>query len=138
MEKKTLGTTIAALRKRNGMTQLDLANLMNVTDKAVSKWERDLSCPDVNSFPRLAEVLGVSTDDLLNAKTAHAGTESNGPRETALLALKCIGLAMGVAVVALGSMGEIGLAAPLSPNTGMTMLGIGLTCLGISAFNTKN
>ena len=45
MEKKTLGTTIAALRKRNGMTQLDLANLMNVTDKAVSKWECDLSCP---------------------------------------------------------------------------------------------
>ena len=40
MEKKTLGMMIASLRKENGMTQLELAEKMGVTDKAVSKWER--------------------------------------------------------------------------------------------------
>ena len=41
--KKTLGTRIAELRKEKGMTQLELAQQMGVTDKAVSKWERDVS-----------------------------------------------------------------------------------------------
>lgn len=50
------------------MTQNDLAEKMNVTDKAVSKWERNLSCPDVNSIPKLAETLGVSVEELLNAQ----------------------------------------------------------------------
>ena len=42
---------------------------MGVTDKAVSKWERDLSCPDVASLPKLAETLGVSVDELMRTKT---------------------------------------------------------------------
>lgn len=62
---KTLGMMIAELRKSQGMTQLELAEKMGVTDKAVSKWERDLSCPDINSLPKLAEALGVSVDELL-------------------------------------------------------------------------
>ena len=62
---KTLGTMIADLRKSHGMTQLELAAKLGVTDKAVSKWERDLSCPDINSLPKLAEALGVSVDELL-------------------------------------------------------------------------
>lgn len=63
--KKTLGMMIAELRKEKGMTQLELAEKMGVTDKAVSKWERDLSCPDINSLPNLAEILGVSVDELM-------------------------------------------------------------------------
>lgn len=58
--KKTLGTMISSLRKDKGMTQLELAEIMGVTDKAVSKWERDLSCPDINSIPKLAEILEIS------------------------------------------------------------------------------
>lgn len=50
------------------MTQNDLAEKMNVTDKAVSKWERNLSCPDVNSIPKLAKILGISVEELLNAQ----------------------------------------------------------------------
>ena len=66
--KKTLGMMIAELRKEKGMTQLELAEKMGVTDKAVSKWERDLSCPDINSLPNLAEILGVSVDELMQIK----------------------------------------------------------------------
>ena len=68
MVNKTLGEMISSLRKEKNMTQNDLASKMNVTDKAVSKWERNLSCPDVNSIPKLAEILGVSVEELLNAQ----------------------------------------------------------------------
>ena len=50
---KTMGMLIASLRKAQGMTQAELAERMQVTDKAVSKWERDLSCPDIQSLPKL-------------------------------------------------------------------------------------
>ena len=56
MSSKSLGEMISSLRKEKNMTQNDLAEKMNVTDKAVSKWERNLSCPDVNSIPKLAEI----------------------------------------------------------------------------------
>lgn len=61
------GKYIRALRTKHGMTQAALAARLHVTDKAVSKWERDLSYPDISLFPRLAEVLGVSVSELINA-----------------------------------------------------------------------
>ncbi|MCB5109133.1 helix-turn-helix domain-containing protein [Streptococcus mutans] len=51
------------------MTQLELAEKMRVANKAVSKWERDLSFPDINSIPKLAEIFEVSVDDLMQVKT---------------------------------------------------------------------
>lgn len=65
---KTIGETISSLRKKKGMTQNEIAEKMNITDKAVSKWERDLSCPDINTISKLADVLDVSVEELLNAK----------------------------------------------------------------------
>lgn len=65
MRKQTLGMIISSLRKEKGMTQLELAEKMRVTDKAVSKWERDLSFPNINSIPKLAEIFEVSVDDLM-------------------------------------------------------------------------
>ena len=66
MESKvTMGRRIADLRKQKGMTQEQLANQVGVTAQAVSKWENDLSCPDISVLPQLAEVLGVTTDELL-------------------------------------------------------------------------
>ena len=56
---------LAALRKEKGMTQLELAEQMGVTDKAVSKWERGQGCPDVSLLPRLAQTLGVEVEGLL-------------------------------------------------------------------------
>ena len=69
MEKETFGNMVAALRKKKGMTQLELAEKMGVTDKAVSKWERDLSFPDVNTIPKLAEIFNVTVDELIQAKS---------------------------------------------------------------------
>ena len=66
MKKTTLGAYIRSLRLQNQMTQSQLAASLNITDKAVSKWERDLSYPDIALFPKLADVLGVNMSDLLN------------------------------------------------------------------------
>lgn len=99
MKEQTLGTMIAALRKEKGMTQLELAQQLGVTDKAVSKWERDLSCPDVNSLPKLAEVLGVTVDELMQTKIRPA--EEGGRKWSQILdmVLKALPLAMGIALI---------------------------------------
>ena len=65
MEKKTIGGFIAALRKANGMTQRDLAERLNVSDKTVSRWERDDGAPDLAAIPAIAEIFGVTCDELL-------------------------------------------------------------------------
>lgn len=61
----TLGKRIAAGRKEKGLTQDQLAEKLGVTAQAVSKWENDQSCPDINILPKLAEIFGTSTDALL-------------------------------------------------------------------------
>ena len=61
------GKYIRTLRTEHGMTQAALAAKLHVTDKAVSKWERDLSYPDISLLPRIAEILGVSVSELIYA-----------------------------------------------------------------------
>ena len=62
---ETLGKRIVANRKRMGLTQDKLAEQLGVTAQAVSKWENDQSCPDITMLPKLAEVFGISADELL-------------------------------------------------------------------------
>ncbi len=66
---ETIGKRISHNRKRLGLTQDQLAEKLGVTAQAVSKWENDLSCPDIIMLPRLAEVFGRSTDELLGVAT---------------------------------------------------------------------
>lgn len=61
---------ISKLRKEKKLTQKDLAEQLGVTDKAVSKWERGLGCPDISLLSKLSQVLGVTTSELLNGKKA--------------------------------------------------------------------
>ena len=68
MEKKTIGGFIAALRKANGMTQKDLAEQLNVSDKTISRWERDDGAPDLAVIPVIAEIFGVTCDELLRGE----------------------------------------------------------------------
>ena len=68
MEKKTIGGFIAALRKANGMTQKELAERLNVSDKTVSRWERDEGAPDLSAIPAIAEIFDVTCDELLRGQ----------------------------------------------------------------------
>ena len=132
MKKQTLGIMISSLRKEKGMTQLELAEKMGVTDKAVSKWERDLSFPDINSIPKLAEIFDVSVDDLMQVKTeTKENMSKNKVDEIVDTALKGIGIAMGIAVTVLSVLGE------LETNTAFIMLGIGLSSISISLLKDK-
>lgn len=132
MKKQTLGMMISSLRKEKGMTQLELAEKMGVTDKAVSKWERDLSFPDINSIPKLAEIFEISVDDLMQVKTeTKENVSKNKVDEIVDTALKGIGMAMGIAVTVLSILGE------LETNTAFIMLGIGLASISISQLKDK-
>lgn len=66
----TLGKRIAALRKQKELRQDDIAQLLDVSPQAVSKWENDQACPDIGLLPKLAQILGVTTDELLSSKHA--------------------------------------------------------------------
>ena len=132
MKKQTFGTMIATMRKEKGMTQLELAEKMGVTDKAVSKWERDLSFPDINSIPKLADIFNVTVDELIQVKVdKKENTEYKKITEIVNIALKGAALAMGIAVVALSLIGNI------EQNEAISMLGIGLTCLALAQFSKK-
>ncbi len=68
MEKKTIGKFIAVLRKANGMTQKDLGDKLFVSDKTVSRWERDECAPELSLIPAIAEIFGITTDELLRGE----------------------------------------------------------------------
>ena len=75
--KVQIGTNISNLRKRQRLTQAGLAEKLNYSDKAVSKWERGESAPDILTLVSIAEVLGVTVDDLIsdpNALPEQTGT----------------------------------------------------------------
>ena len=133
MQKGTMGMMIASKRKELSMTQMELAEKMGVTDKAVSKWERDLSYPDISSLPKLAEIFGMSVDELMQVKAdIKESTNNNKVSEIVNLALKGVALAMGIAVVVLSFISDIG------TNEAVSMLGIGLACLSVAQFSKKS
>ncbi len=70
LDKELFGAFIAENRKRQGLTQQQLAGRLHITDKAVSKWERGLSYPDVTLLQPLAAALGLRVDDLLTCRAA--------------------------------------------------------------------
>lgn len=65
MDNEKFGKFVADIRKEKGMTQKELAQILNLSDKAVSKWERGLSFPDISVLEPLAEVMEVSVLELL-------------------------------------------------------------------------
>lgn len=65
---ETIGSRIAKYRKEKGMTQEELAQHMGVSSQAVSKWENDMSCPDIAALPKLCALLGITADELLSGK----------------------------------------------------------------------
>ena len=68
MDTEKMGALIAKMRKEKGLTQKELALQLHVTDRAVSKWERGICCPDISLLEDLANILGVSISSLLNGE----------------------------------------------------------------------
>ena len=79
MEKATIGSFIAILRKANGMTQKELAEKLNVSDKTISRWERDECAPDLTLIPVIADLFHVTTDELLRGRKAPESAEPPKP-----------------------------------------------------------
>ncbi len=78
MERKSIGTLIAALRRANGLTQKQLAERLGVSDKAVSRWERDESLPDLTLLPMIADLFHITVDELLRGERR---AQANGVAE---------------------------------------------------------
>ena len=85
--KSQLGANIVAYRKHSGLTQAKLAERLNYSDKAVSKWERGESVPDVLTLVQLAELFGITVDELLrdpNEIPQHTGGRIEHAMEAAV------------------------------------------------------
>lgn len=70
MSGHSIGKTIASLRKSMGWTQVELAEKLSVSDKAVSKWESEAGFPEISQLPAMASLFGVTIDYLMTGKTA--------------------------------------------------------------------
>ena len=65
---ETIGYRIQKYRKEKSLTQEELAAQLGVSSQAVSKWENDVSCPDISLLPQLCRALDITTDELLTGK----------------------------------------------------------------------
>lgn len=81
---KKIGYRISELRKRHNMTQMELADKMNISFQAVSNWERGNTMPDISKLPDLAELFQTSIDDLLDEKSQLLDSVSKGETEVYL------------------------------------------------------
>ena len=77
----TIGKRIAALRREKGLKQDDLAGMLEVSPQAVSKWENDQTCPDISLLPGLANILGITVDELLSGKQENAPAVTMVPEQ---------------------------------------------------------
>ncbi len=125
MSKKTLGMMIASLRKEKRMTQIELAEKMCVTDKAVSKWERDISCPNIETIQKLADFFNIPVNELLSAKS------SSKKNNIITLIFNAVALAMGISVLVLMIMDSIDI------KNAVIMLAAGLGALSINLLKSK-
>ena len=82
MEKKTLGSFISALRRAQGLTQQEVADRLAVSNKAVSRWERDEAMPDITLLPAIADLFGVTVDELLRGERKRAADAPLAPEST--------------------------------------------------------
>lgn len=79
-ETVTLGSRIAEARKQKGYTQEEFSQLLDVSPQAVSKWENDLSCPDIMLLPKISELLDISIDELLTGSQAKHEKKAETPQ----------------------------------------------------------
>ena len=76
MDNVQTGKLIARLRKQKGLTQQQLADQINLSNKTISKWESGSGSPDLSNLPLLADALGVSVDELLRGESKQSGSDA--------------------------------------------------------------
>ena len=102
MDSSKIGHLILKLRKEKGYTQKQLAELMNLSDRTISKWERGQGCPDISLLQELSSLLGVNIENILNGKlTTNDFVGGNMKKSKYFVCLSChnIVLATGNATV---------------------------------------
>ena len=116
MDNVQTGKLIAALRKQQGLTQQQLADKLNLSNKTISKWESGSGSPDISNLPVLAEALEISVDELLKGELNNLEGENNcspqkeftpeQKKERAIIALSaCIGAVLGILAYNFGWLG---------------------------------
>ena len=80
---ESFGTRLAALRKERGLTQDSIADRLNISAQAVSKWENDLTSPDIDTLIKLSDMLDVTLDELMG-KVKRDAVVLNDPKDTDL------------------------------------------------------
>lgn len=119
-----LGEKIAHLRKSKNMTQSELAEKMCITDKAVSKWERSISSPDIRTIQKLSQVLEVTTEELIGENFVTM-EEGNKTKNLIMLILRCVAFALAVAVLVMIIIGKI------EPKEAIKLLAMSMIALGL-------
>lgn len=123
----SIGSLISSKRKEKNMTQNDLALKLNVTDKAVSKWERDICFPDVVLLPEIAEILDLNLEDLILGRKR---TSSN----LFDLVLTAVSFAMGTAVFILSVLERLGFSNDSVQSIDLLgMCGLGILLISFKA-----
>lgn len=79
---ETIGNRICKYRKEKGLTQEELASKLGVSSQAVSKWENDVSCPDISLLPQLCRALGITSDELLTGDSTEVKLVPAGERKS--------------------------------------------------------
>ena len=122
MDNVQTGKLIAELRKKQGLTQQQLADKLNLSNKTISKWKSGSGSPDISNLPVLAEALGISVDELLKGEINNSETDTYSEaakdyssrkeltpeqkKERAIIALAaCIGAILGILAYNLGWLG---------------------------------
>ena len=82
MDQEKVGKIIRTLRKDKAMTQLELSEKLNITDRAVSKWERGLGCPDVSLLSKLSEIFSVDIRSILEGEMEENEKRSGNMKKT--------------------------------------------------------
>lgn len=136
MERKSMGSFIAALRKANGMTQKQLAEKLNVSDKAVSRWECDESAPDLSLIPVIAEIFNITSDELLkgqriNPEASEKNTSNEKSEKQINRLLKKVKTKFRIKSVISVGIGFVGLIGAMICNFGFNRAYIGFFISGI-------
>ena len=140
MNQTTIGGRIKYHRKRLGMTQEQLAARMGVSAQAVSKWENDLSCPDISILPELAALFGISVDALLGKEepvhTAEPIPAQDEPQESWQrqwnLRLKNSGLIFALFILTVGALLLVNYLCALEASTWTVLWTTAVFYIGIS------